>query len=77
MDIPTEVDEMLWRVVVYARMGWVAANNGNPEEATGLAWYAAQLREQAERLVPPDVVAKILDARFTSTYRRGFLEHCR
>jgi len=35
------------------------------------------LREQAELLVPPDVVAKILDARFTSTYRRGFLEHCR
>ena len=76
MAISNQLDDLLWRVVVFARMGWVAANNGNAEEAADLAWHAARLRADAERIAAPELVAEILDVRFQATYRHGPLEAC-
>lgn len=67
MDINANLDELLWRIVVYTRMGWVAANNGKAEEANDYAWMASLLRGSAEQEAPADVVARGLSARLSVT----------
>jgi len=68
MVINANLNDLLWRIVVYSRMGWVAANNGKAEEANDYAWLANLLREEAEQEAPPDVVARGIAARFRATH---------